>query len=650
MIWPTLAWSEPTPSSLYENVSAATRLGDSIAGLAPVNAGAIELDGLNQKDIIVTFAPAEYSGSWSVVPARAVLSDVLGGIPRFSRDHSSDYWDVDAPNEESAGILFADFDNDGHLDFYCPNPTGHQLFHFNPSTGMFEDVTQAMGLNATWIGLPNNHTINGAWGDFDGDGWIDLLVLYGEERELGSSMQVIWRNVQGTGFEDATDAHAVEFTSSEKIVSAHWADFDQDHDLDLLLVQGWSHLQNQTTFWENVGTPGHVLSSADQTLANSVGSTLNNDWALTALGDFNADGWLDLVYDHVTRFGVYVIASDLTVQSWGSEFWGSAEHVHSKDIAAFDADLDGMCDVVCSRYGEGTQGSKLYLSRTSTLPEYGHMYPWQFFSGEITPLPSRGLCAADFTRDGKTEVYLADVIRYLTDMKFFWDISDSYSPDWIGIKPRSSNGLCNSHAIGSTVVVRPALDTWDHVEAKIVDGGSGLASQSDLDLSFGLGSYDGPVDVDVIVPNKTATREGSTICYRNLPSGQYWDLDLDGIVSTTVGCTMVHDLITETVALTITWQTVDNASAVDDQVVFHVEGYAGAIEPAQHIFVGGEDTEFRHGYYRHALEVTGLPCDVNGTFYFSVQSKLGTKVFGSKVYGASPDECPTCEDIPNIDF
>ncbi|MBZ0266976.1 VCBS repeat-containing protein, partial [bacterium] len=121
----------------------------------------------------------------------------------------------------------ADIDGDGDLDLHhsqAPLVSSPNALFRNDGNLNFVDVAAAWGVDE------GEGTVTGLFADYDDDGDPDLLV--GGE-EFGRST-ILYRN-DGSGFVDVTTA---AFGSLPIVAGADWGDFDNDGDLDLVIVEG----------------------------------------------------------------------------------------------------------------------------------------------------------------------------------------------------------------------------------------------------------------------------------------------------------------------------------------------------------------------------------------------------------------------------
>ena len=139
------------------------------------------------------------------------------------------------PEDMGSGAAWGDYDNDGNVDLYIVNiagpltlseaerarsPAGNKLYH-NKGNGTFTDVTDSSGVGFRGIGM------GAAWGDFDNDGYLDLVVT--SYRRL-----VLYRNNGNGTFSDvAGQARLSKFDGFW--TAASWADYDRDGNLDLYI-------------------------------------------------------------------------------------------------------------------------------------------------------------------------------------------------------------------------------------------------------------------------------------------------------------------------------------------------------------------------------------------------------------------------------
>ncbi len=130
------------------------------------------------------------------------------------------------------GIAVFDYDNDGRLDIYFlngapqpslvkPGPEWWNRLYRNLGGWRFEDVTEKAGLAGEGFGM------GAAAGDYDNDGWTDLLIT-----SVGFSR--LYRNRGDGTFADVTENAGIPATKWP--ISAGWFDMDNDGDLDLFIV------------------------------------------------------------------------------------------------------------------------------------------------------------------------------------------------------------------------------------------------------------------------------------------------------------------------------------------------------------------------------------------------------------------------------
>src|SRR5262245_37303826 len=116
-----------------------------------------------------------------------------------------------------AAVSVVDFDRDGHEDLYVTDSKEGAKNHLyrNRSDGTFEDVAERMGVadfNQPGTGV----SMGSVWGDYDNDGFEDLLLYRWGRPEL-------FHNDGGKGFTRVTDAAGL--LSRANVNTAVWLDF-----------------------------------------------------------------------------------------------------------------------------------------------------------------------------------------------------------------------------------------------------------------------------------------------------------------------------------------------------------------------------------------------------------------------------------------
>ena len=141
-----------------------------------------------------------------------------------------------------AAVSVVDFDRDGWDDFYLTSSSEHgrNALYRNMHDGTFKDVAEEVGLAD--INSPETGVSMGAvWGDYDNDGYEDVLIYKWGKPEL-------YHNDHGKHFTRVTEQAGLP--SWANVNTAIWFDYDNDGKLDLFLggyypedVNLW-HLKN----------------------------------------------------------------------------------------------------------------------------------------------------------------------------------------------------------------------------------------------------------------------------------------------------------------------------------------------------------------------------------------------------------------------
>jgi hypothetical protein len=131
-----------------------------------------------------------------------------------------------------------DADRDGDEDLYVACDFGSDRFLVNDGGGVFRDATAAA------IGVDTKKGMNAEWGDYDGDGWLDVFVTNITDDYMREG-NFLWRN---GGPPPAGAGGGVRFTDVARETGVHdsgwgWGakflDFDNDGWQDLFVVNGW---------------------------------------------------------------------------------------------------------------------------------------------------------------------------------------------------------------------------------------------------------------------------------------------------------------------------------------------------------------------------------------------------------------------------
>jgi tetratricopeptide (TPR) repeat protein len=278
------------------------------------------------------------------------------------------------PEDMGSGLAWGDFDNDGLDDLFVVSGGGSldlpesqlvpSILYRNLGDGRFEKVQDFPDLRIRGMGA--------AWGDYNNDGWLDLVVT-------GYDTIILFRNDHGHLVRDKSFPSPKGFWTG-----VSWGDYNRDGYLDLYIcgyvkykpgernasasssqfglevpftLNPASYEPERNLLFRNNGNGTFTEVAQELGVANPEGRSLSALWH-----DFDGDGWLDLYVAndisenklYLNRHGKFV---DAGRSAWVEEYRGSM------GLAAGDFDRDGDDDFFISHWI--AQGFALYQSLLS---------------------------------------------------------------------------------------------------------------------------------------------------------------------------------------------------------------------------------------------------------------------------------------------
>ena len=184
-------------------------------------------------------------------------------------------------NRRSFGPAFGDFDRDGQIDLFVSNygygvdiPQGNELYR-NLGDGTFEEVSDELGM-----GCANLQSFQAQLVDVDRDGWLDLNVI----RDRFIYPNLFYMNNGSSGevtFTESAESMGLDVAINCMSTCAH--DYDRDGDIDFFLSGGLEG----NVFLQNDGSGNFTDITTESLAMNEI------CWAGQWI-DVDADGWEEL--------------------------------------------------------------------------------------------------------------------------------------------------------------------------------------------------------------------------------------------------------------------------------------------------------------------------------------------------------------------
>ena len=417
--------------------------------------------------------------------------DVMTAQGLFRNEGGKRFERVEGVPRTGDGV-WADFDNDGRLDFLSIAGKGALLK--NLGDGSFEEKP--------FVGNPTPSMPRAACADVNGDGLLDLYIT-NYEVKFGGPI-----NPDYLYLATAPGAFGPPAILTGKACwaarGANWADFDNDGDQDLY-VSNYRLMPN--ALWVNGGegqledqakvrgvygdaTAGKEPASKYYPAYEYTGHTIGSCW-----GDLNNDGNLDLVvvnFSHPPKFQNRIqiaMSSGPPEYRFTNRNRGNAAGIYWQESyakgALSDYDNDGDLDLYATTVYPRDKGDLFRNDGTGMFTPVGE-------ANKVRVGGSYQIAWADVDNDGDLDL--------MNGGRLF---RNKGGPNrWLKVKVEGGAGS-NRSAVGARV--RVTAGSLVQVR-EISCGNSG--NQDPLVAHFGLGVFSGATTVEVRFPSgKTATQE-----------------------------------------------------------------------------------------------------------------------------------------------
>jgi len=474
------------------------------------------------------------------VPARAAQFEEIIGL--------------NIPN--AFGIGWGDCNDDGYPDLFVGGfdqgtafPQHGPVLYLNNHDLTFTDVSQSLGFPSDPIEQDGV-----SWGDYDNDGDLDLLV------GSGAGYPMLYRRDESGFTELGYDAgFHVSFSAGR---GTAWCDYDGDNLLD--------------AFCSNIFGPGYLMrNDGDGTFtevsseAGMSGDASNESAQSASWGDYNNDGWPDLVLARLAKSTKLFRNNGDGTFTDVSESSGTSAYVDAYSAVWADYDNDGWldCYVTSGNYTEpqlrrdalfhnNQDGSFSEVAAAAGMPadaangvgaawaDYDNDSCLDLFvsnlgqdaflyhnngNGTFTDLAAasgaegdsyaNAVAWGDMELDGRLDLIEA---VYDEPSRVFHNIGPA--GNWLRVRALTSGtgdatgGGPVRDAIGARVELN--LDSDDSFPTagqgtltRLIDGGSGFLSQNEQVAHFGLSSA-------TLVAVRVRFPDGSVVVHRSVPANR----------------------------------------------------------------------------------------------------------------------------------
>jgi len=379
---------------------------------------------------------------------------------------------LETPNAESKGLLWADIDNDGDQDLFAAFRLAPNKLWINQGDMVMVDVSATCG-----IAQDNRRSFGPAFGDFDRDGLLDLFVsTYGYAVDVPQGNE-LYRNLGDGQFEDVTEAMGMGGMNLQSF-QASWMDADRDGWLDLHVVRDRFIYPN--LFYHNKGFETGEATFVEEAALRGMDVAIN--CMSTSPHDFDRDGDLDL-------FVAGGLEGNELLENTGDGFY---TNVTTELVAMYEVCWSGQwLDIDADGWEELHVATGLadYIDYPAVLMNNPNEPDELFFNAEGTLIPPGTLFQAESTLTYATATgdYNGDGFIDFVSHKI------GTSPEIRRSTPNGNNSMrillhgteSNADAVGSKIELWVGSDYW----YRETYCGEGYLAQNSRWEHFGLANH-----------------------------------------------------------------------------------------------------------------------------------------------------------------
>jgi predicted nucleotidyltransferase len=278
------------------------------------------------------------------------------------------------PGVQYSSIAWGDYDNDGDLDVLLTGSSSSGLISkiYRNDNSIFTEI------NAGLIGVEYSSV---AWGDYDNDGYLDIL-LTGLDSTKNRISKIYRNNSNGIFTEINAGLTGVAYSS------VAWGDYDNDGDLDILLTGYYTFINYISKVYRNdSGTFTDINAGLTGVTTSSV-----------VWGDYDNDGYLDILLTGYSTTGSTTKIYHNNGNGTFTDINAGLTGVYRSSVVWGDYDNDGYLDILLT--GNSTTGSIAKIYRNNANGTFTDI------NAGLTGVIYSSVVWGDFDNDGDLDILL----------------------------------------------------------------------------------------------------------------------------------------------------------------------------------------------------------------------------------------------------